>query len=296
MTVGFNRSPRVGRLITCRLVSAGTIGSGQHSILRARRDARRRGRSRRVPPACGAARRRAPCATAAAAAASRRLDALREEGSDDPGQHVPCARCRERRRPEVAHDHVPPGRGDDRVGALEQDDRGVSLRRIADGFEPVRVDPLRVAVEQPSELARMRREYRRSRASDRLELEERIGVDYGGKVDLLEQCADDAVRDARSARARGRERGRRALCGTRDRLQRRRRRSTRRLTGSSAMTRRQRASSRAPRASRSRHPRAAPPIAVRQAAPVIPGWPPTTRTAPAVYFVSPRSGEGRLEQ
>ena len=88
--------------------------------------------------------RATPPAAAAAAAARPRLHALREERRDDPGEDVAGPRAREARRSRGRQTTDPaPGAGDERVRALEHDDRADVVRGGLDGVEPVRVHPRR---------------------------------------------------------------------------------------------------------------------------------------------------------
>ena len=88
----------------------------------------------------------------------------------------------------------PSGRRDDRVRALQEDDRAESLRclsaRPRAGARPTQ---RRVRAEQSGELACVRREHGRRRALDGLELEERVGVDDGRQIDALEELANECA-------------------------------------------------------------------------------------------------------
>ena len=107
----------------------------------------------------------------------RRLQTLGEERRDHARQHVARAGRRERRRPERDDEHALAGRGDERVGSLQEADAAEALRRLLHRLEPVRVDPGRLAAEQPAELARVRSQHRRRGPLERLEPEEPVGVD-----------------------------------------------------------------------------------------------------------------------
>ncbi len=134
-----------------------------------------------------------------------RLHALREERADDSGEYVPRTGGRERRWPEIAYDRCSVGRCDDRVRALQQDDRLEASGHFACGLETMRADPLGVAAQKPPELAGVRGEDRGRRALDRLEVEECVGVDDRRKIHLLEQRTNERapLRGSPEARADG---------------------------------------------------------------------------------------------
>ena len=68
-------------------------------------------------------------------------------------------------------------------------------------LEAVRVDPGGVGVEQARQLAGMRSENRRSIALDRLEAEERVGVDDGREIDTRQQLANEGASGIRAPEA-----------------------------------------------------------------------------------------------
>ena len=85
----------------------------------------------------------------------------------------------------------PPGTDHDRVGALQQDDGRVLLGRTVCGVEPVSVDLGGRLTEQARQLARVRSQHCRRLALDRLEPEERVGVDDRRERRPLEQLPNE---------------------------------------------------------------------------------------------------------
>ena len=96
----------------------------------------------------------------------RRLEgghALRQQAAGEPGEHVAGAGGGERRRQIEADRRATVGRGDDRVGALEDDDRA-ERRGGGAGSREFRwlIKHFGAAAEQPGELAFVRRDDRRA--------------------------------------------------------------------------------------------------------------------------------------
>src|SRR5439155_25968073 len=97
---------------------------------------------------------------------------------------------RGQRRPSGGRDeHARPRGCDERVGALQQDDAAVPIRRTANGLEAMSIHPIRRLSEQTPQLAGMRGEHTRSRPLPGLELEEGVCVDHRGELYLREQSA-----------------------------------------------------------------------------------------------------------
>ena len=144
---------------------------------------------------------------------------LCQERADDPGEHVAGARGRERR--EARHDQrLLARRRDDRPVALEEHDAPESLDGAPARLEPVRVDPGGVDVEHAPELARVRRQHRRRRTCERLQVEERVRVDDRRQVGFLEQPAHELLRAVRPAETRPDRERARARRGIPDLLER----------------------------------------------------------------------------
>ena len=118
------------------------------------------------PARCGASTDASCCAAAAAAAASCGSMPFARNAPTMPVRTSPVPAVASDGRPSDDDEHARAGRGDERVGALEQRRRSRSAPppRARDG-EPVRGDLLRLAAEQPRELALVRREHARRRAS-----------------------------------------------------------------------------------------------------------------------------------
>src|SRR5205823_7194150 len=95
---------------------------------------------------------------------------FREERGHDAGENVAAAGGRKRGSAEGADPDARAGLSDQRVGTLQQADAAELLRSPPRGFDPMRCDPARRLAEQARELALVRREDRRCRALERLEL------------------------------------------------------------------------------------------------------------------------------
>ena len=130
-----------------------------------------------------------------------RFDPFREERRDDAREHVAGAGRRERRRAVRRDEHAFARRRNDRVGAFQQHDRAEPGRRAPCRVEPVRVDLAGVDVEQPCELAAVRREDRRRGARERLELPQRIRIEHDGNLEPLEQDPHELDRPVGAAEA-----------------------------------------------------------------------------------------------
>ena len=77
---------------------------------------------------------------------------------------------------------------------LEQDDGVEALGAAARSLQPVRVDPVRVSVEQPCELTRVWRQHEWRIPLDRLEAEEPVGVDDHGLSRGAEELVHELTR------------------------------------------------------------------------------------------------------
>jgi hypothetical protein len=121
-----------------------------------------------------------------------RLHPLGEKRRHDPGQDVTRAGRRQRRRA-AGDERSLSRRADECPLALEDHDAPEAVHGTAQRFEPVRIDPRRLLVEQPTQLTRMRREDRRGFALERPELTETVGVDHGRQIGVLQQPVDQIV-------------------------------------------------------------------------------------------------------
>ena len=262
--------------------------------LRARHAARaaapRRRRSLRGPSACSTDHRRVRVRRRRRCRRQAGVHALGEERADDPGQDVARPRRRQR-RPAGCRRSAPPRvrRRASRSPSAGRRSRTVSTawsracRRCASTHA-------RLDAEQAGELAGVRREHRRRRPRERLQPEQRVGVDDRRQVGLLRAAGARAPSARRPARGPARSRARRR--GTRRRRRRRAAASPPRARASrgSESTRRERRSRRSPASARNAAREAS------AAAPVIPREPPTTRTEPArVLVVARRAARDELE-
>ena len=131
-----------------------------------------------------------------------RLHALREERRHDAGQHVAGPGGRECGRSVRGDEDALARRGDERVGALQQDHRAEARSGATSGVETVGVDLLRIRAEQPCELAAVRRQHGRGRAGERLQLPQRVGVEHDRQLELLEQDPHQLDRPVGASEAR----------------------------------------------------------------------------------------------
>ena len=104
-----------------------------------------------------------------------------------------------------------PGLAHQGAGALQQDDADEPLDCAIERREPMCVDPVRLDVEQPGELARVRRKDARRRPVRGLELVESVAVDHCGHLCLRQDTPDELLRALAAAEARARSRALR-LC------------------------------------------------------------------------------------
>ena len=134
------------------------------------------------------------CAVAPAAAARRASMPLARNAAITPVRTSPVPRRREARSHQPSTSTPAPGRGDQRPGALEQDDAAEPVDRAAHGREPVRVDPGGLLADQPAELAGMRSQHARRGPLLGLERQERIAVDDRGQLRLREHPPHERLR------------------------------------------------------------------------------------------------------
>ena len=257
-------------------------------VSRGRTGARRRRRRRRALPDARTARPARPCATAAAAAASTGSRPFARNAPRIAREHVARAGGGERRRAVVGDHGAPVGRAHDRVGTLEEDDGAEALGAFARSLEAVSAHPVRVAVEQPRELAGVRRQHeRRRRARPARARRARRRRRRRAASRVREQLAHELARLVGAPEPRPDRDRLRALELRGERLERRRPtrsraspargRASRPRPGTHAGT----ASVTYPASARSAA------RALRTGADVVPGEPPTTSSAPVVNFESP---------
>ncbi len=115
-----------------------------------------------------------------------------------PVQDITCPGGGENRSATV-HEHALAGSGDQAPVAFEQDDAAEPVHSPSSRLEPVRVHPRRLLVDQPPELAGMRREDTWRGPVTRLELPERVAVDDGGELRVGQQPAYARFRALASA-------------------------------------------------------------------------------------------------
>ena len=89
--------------------------------------------------------------------------------------------------PEAADEHAFARSGDDRVGAFQQADAAEALDSPRGRLQAMGVHPRRLHVEQAGQLAGVRRQDGGRLPLERLQLEQRVGVDDGGQLRLHEQ-------------------------------------------------------------------------------------------------------------
>ena len=148
---------------------------------------------------------------------------LGEQRAEDAAQDVPGARGRQYRGAERADRGGPVGRGDDRVVALQHDDRLGAPRRVARALQPLSLDGVAVGPQQPAELARVRREDRRRAAlRERLQVAgvrvQAVGIEDEGDAGAAVDVACERERVVRAAEAGPEDERSAALGGLEDRV------------------------------------------------------------------------------
>ena len=204
-------------------------------------------------PGCGWLRGREAVRRGGSGRCEPRLDSLGQERGQDPRQHVAGAGRRQPRSVGDADERALAGRGDDRVGALEQADGSEALGAALRRLEPVRVHPGGLLAEQARELARVRSQHGAAAPVARLELVQRVRVQHDAAARPPPAARRGAASPPARGRARGRSRARRPSPPPRARP------PTSPSRARAGAPRRPAASARARRRRRSRHRRETPP-------------------------------------